>query len=353
MPARLTSRVTFANGIAAEGVRVSIFDQDAPEKHDDDLTITPGLSNREGVFSLEYDPSGYQDASMVTISVPRNPPFDWTLEEQTHIENDREDKYQPYLSFKYILNGQEITHTVGLKSGYKTYELPNPNPIRFVPTQHGWHFPNYFQGFFLPFALPMIPGLSKPGSVYGLCGGMSAGALDFFLNNHPTPPQKEVPANGTPLQQYLYKRQLDSMGTFGDTILRFHQWMGLPDDTPLGTQKLTLDEFEKKIRPRLNNFLPTPIGMLYVKWQDSHEVWLNHQVLAVRYERISASRLNIAVYDPNYPNRDDVIIEAEKVDVGGQQGMRLIQRIGAAETKKLYGIFAVPYKQAIPPDDIS
>ncbi len=352
MPVRLTARVTYANGIAAEGVSVSVFDQDAPGKHDDDLTLSPGVSDRQGIFTVEYDPSRFKDGSQVTISVPRNPPFDWTLEEQTRIEFDRDDSYQPYFRFTYQHKNNQLAHTSSLKSGFKTYVLPHELQNRFVPSQHGWHFANAFSGFFLPFALPMIPGISNPGSVYGLCGGMSAGALDLFLDNQAAPQTKEVPANGTHIQRFLFKRQLDSMGNFGETILRFHDWMGLPDDTTHGTQKLTLEEFENKIRPRLNKFLPTPIGMLYVKWSDSREVWLNHQVLAVRYERDSASRLRIFVYDPNYPNRDDIHIEAEKVDVGGSIGMRLIQRIGANESKKLYGIFAVPYRQAIPPEDI-
>jgi hypothetical protein len=352
MSARIKASVSYANGIAAEGVKISIFDRDVPGKLDDDLTLTPGISDRQGFFSLEYDPDRYQDGSQVTVTVPRNPPFDWTLENRIRIDPDRNDSYQPYLRFSYQINGKEITHTADLKSRFRTYTLPDELPTRFTPSQHGWNFPNAFSGFFLPFALPMIPGLTNPGSVYGLCGGMTAGALDMFLTNHQIPDVSKVPENGSPIQRFLFKRQLDSMGTLGETILRFSDWMGLPDDTPHGTQKLTLDEFEKKIRPRLNKFTPTPIGMLYVKWKDSHEVWLNHQVLAVRYERDSPSRLRIYIYDPNFPNRDDISIDAEKVDVGGDYGLRLVQRIGATETKKLYGIMVVPYNQVTPPQEI-
>ncbi len=128
--------------------------------------------------------------------------------------------------------------------------------------------------------------------------------------------------------------------------------MGLPDDTPLGTQKRTQDEFEK-IRTRLNRSTPVPIGLLYVKWTDSNQVWFNHQVLATGYTRDEQNRVQISIYDPNYPLRDDVRIEGERVAVGdGVFGLKIQQFIGGA-TKKLYAFFAMPYQPALPATDIS
>jgi hypothetical protein len=352
MPARLTARVTYSNGIAAQGVNVTLLDRDASGKKDDDLTITPGITNRQGVFTLEYDPARYQDSSQVSVSVPRNPPFDWTLETRTRVVMDPADLYTPYLHFSYQYNGVQTTFSADMKSGQTSYVLPEILQVRMIPSQHGWKFVNAFSGFFLPFSLPMIPGLSNPGSVYGLCGGMSAGALDMFLDNHPIPATSKVPRNGSSIQKYLYKRQMDSMGILGETILHFADWMGLPDSTPHGTQKLTLDEFENKIRPRLDAFTPTPIGMLYVKWSDTHEVWLNHQVLAIRYEQEAPGHFRIYIYDPNYPTRDDVYIDARTVDVGGDSGLSLVQCIGSTEKKKLYAIMTVPYSPLIPPANL-
>jgi hypothetical protein len=352
MSSHYSARITFANGIAAENVRVRMFDRDQPGQTDDDLTIQPGLSSPLGYFTVEYDASLARDQRLVTRTVPANPPFDWTPVSRTRLEEDPNDDFQPYLRFTYTVNGQEQSGTALMKSSKTEYHLPEVLEKQFLPSKHGFQFVNSFSGLFLPFALPTLPGIGNPTSVYGLCGGMSASALDFFLVNRTVPENQAIPQNGEPMQRFLYKRQLDSFGPLAEVIFRFIDWMGLPDDTPHGTQKRTQDEFEK-IRSRLNRFTPVPIGLLYVKWTDTNQVWQNHQVLATGYTRDDQNRIQMRIYDPNYPTRDDVIIEGERVPLGnGIIGLRCRQRIGTAE-KKLYGFFAIPYQAAIPPEDIS
>src|SRR5204863_294830 len=76
---------------------------------------------------------------------------------------------------------------------------------------------------------------------YGLCGGMSLAAADFYLANKPVPDFTKPPAQGTPLYEYMYQRQADSMGPLGVMALKFWGWMRLPDHSEKGecTQKLT------------------------------------------------------------------------------------------------------------------
>jgi hypothetical protein len=346
-----SARVIYANGIGAQGVQVQIFDRDAPGETDDDLTVTPCVSDSSGFFELEYDTARARDTHLVTRTVPANPPFDWTPVKRTTLEPDPTDDYQPYLRFTYTQNGQAHTGTAALRTSQKEYRLPAKLEKTLIPSQHAFKFVNSFSGFFLPFALPALPGLGNPDSVYGLCGGMSASTLDFFLANRAIPADTKVPENGKPIQRYLYKRQLDSLGRLGEVVFRFTDWMGLPDATPHGTQKRTQDEFEK-IRTRLNHFTPVPIGLLYVKWSDTNQVWQNHQVLALGYTRDAQQHIKMQIYDPNYPLRDDIFIEAERVPVGnGVFGLRCQQRIGGS-SKKLYAFFAMPYQPVIPPVDI-
>jgi len=340
-----TSRLFFENGAVAKNVRVSVFDRDQPGKVDDDLTIQPGLTDDQGRFTVTYDTSRYQDSTVVTLTAPRNPPSDWTLETRASVVPDAQDTFQPYLKFNYQLSGSEYTASIDLNPKKREYKLPQPLPHDFQPAQHGFQFVNRFPGLFLPFALP--PGLSQPNSIYGLCGGMSAGAADFLLAGRKIPQTSTVPTAGDPLHRYLYARQLDSLGAFGDVILRFMNWMSRPDGGPTGTQKLTLDEFEHKVRSRLNAFRPVVLGMLYVKWSDSREVWLNHQVLAHRYTRTSES-VRIEIYDPNYPKRNDVFIEAVKTP----SGFETTQYIGA-QSKKMYGFFMITHQPILPPTDLT
>lgn len=343
-----SARVTFANGVAASGVQVRLFDRDAPDGEDDDLTITPGTSDAQGFFTVEYDPSRARDVHLVRRVEPRNPPWDWTPVEREILEPDPNDTFIPYLLFQYALQDQEVKAVADLKSLHHTYVLPEVAQKPFQPSTHGFRFVNSFPGFFLPFSIPFFPE-SQSNSVYGLCGGMSAAALDFFFFNLPVPPRTQVPPTGSPLHQYLYQRQLDSFGRFGEVIRRFIEWMGLPDEGEKGTLKRTLDEFEK-IRARLNHFTPVPLGIQYVKWRDTHQVWQNHQVLALRYERPATGQIRLYIYDPNYPGRDDVFIEAHKIDVGqGKEGLRCFQRVGNERTIPLYGFFALKYQPLLPP----
>ncbi|HUM37131.1 MAG TPA: hypothetical protein PLQ85_09700, partial [Anaerolineae bacterium] len=61
MTTELQGRVLFANNKPAANVEVRVFDEDAPWRHDDDLTVTPGLSDRDGRFTVVYDPGRFLD----------------------------------------------------------------------------------------------------------------------------------------------------------------------------------------------------------------------------------------------------------------------------------------------------
>lgn len=363
MSITLSGRITFANGLPAAGVQVRLFDRDDPGQQDDDLTLSPGLTDSGGFFSLTYDPGRWRDQVTITATRPVNPPFDWTPVDVQEIIPSQSDQYQPYLSLAYTVNGQQNTLSVDLQPGQTLFTLPEkPNP-GFLPHLNGFRFPNAFSGFFLPFALPVLPFLTQTNRIYGLCGGMAAAAGDFLLAGRLPPQREDVPPNGDPLQQYLFKRQLDSFGLLGETIRRYIQNMGLPDDTPSGLFRQSLNEFENKIRPALNSGRPVPIGLQYVKWQDSQDPTQNHQVLAYRYDKPAVGSLRIFIYDPNYPKDDNVFIEAERVPVGdpgiaGGQGMltglRCRQQVPArGETKKLYGFFTIPYTPVLPPLDLA
>src|SRR5712691_10015398 len=71
----------------------------------------------------------------------------------------------------------------------------------FQPSLHGFHFDNDFIN-------RVLGGLI---TTAGRCGGMVYAATDFYFCGVPIPPDTTLPSDGTPLSDYLYNRQIDSL----------------------------------------------------------------------------------------------------------------------------------------------
>ncbi len=356
----LTARILFVNGRAAADVRVRVFDRDAPGKGDDDLTLEEGISDEHGKFTVRFEPSKYLDFKEIAIHGPLNLLFDWTQEARALRLPDLTDLYLPYLQFRYTFNDHPCVHTSSLRAFKREFRLPEISPVRFVPSRHGFQFVNRFRGYFIPFSVPSIPDLPSDTNIYGLCGGMVASSYDLLLVGRSIPQGSKAPKRASPLHQYIYRRQNDSLGFFGNQIVRFARWMALPDDGSHGIQKKTADEFEK-IRAKLDDGNPAPIGLVYVSARDTLRIWENHQVLAVAYTERDAGKLDEYIYDPNHPLRDDVTIHCERVPGGSSYlpgspprvttlfGLDCVQRVGNRKKKDVRGFFAMPYVPVEPP----
>lgn len=346
---RVRGVVRYANGFAAGGIDVSVWDLDQDPEKNDLLSTGEVLTRPDGSFEVEFDPDRYQDVKRSFSTEPRNPPSDWTLVTREYLLPDPNDHYLPFLRFKYPFQDQVRTLDILLSAWKGLAILPADLNRTFLPSRDGWHFPNLFSGYSLPFSLPALPGVNSIDSVYGLCGGMCAAALDHFLANQPLPRNRKAPETGTDLQKYLFYRQLQSFGRLGYVIGKFHSWMSLPDEQSYGTQKRSWDEFAARIRPRLNHHQPTPLGLLYVKWKHSRNISLNHQVLATALEKTSSDSWSISLYDPNYPDRDDIRLRLEKTFLSHKlAGLRIAQQIGR-QNRAVYGFFSIPYTFAPPP----
>ncbi len=354
-----SGKVLFANGLPAESVLVRIFDKDEPGKGDDDLTVEPGRSNSEGKFTVYYEPSRYLDYNTIQTQEPKNLPWDWTLVSRTRRIPDITDIYLPYLEFRYTFNGRRCVHTAMMVPFQSEFRLPEIPAFEFKPALHGFKFVNNFSGYPLPFSVPNLPQLSTVEKSYGLCGGMSSAVYDFLLAGRSIPDDMTAPKQGSILHHYLYRRQVDTFGAFGEYIAKFAQWMVLPDDTILGTQKRTYDEFEE-IRAKLDDGNAVVLGLVYVSGSDNLAIWKNHQVLAYGYSEISATTIDINIYDPNYPENDDVVIRVERVPVGTTfvpgvpprkrtvLGFSCMENV-ANFNKSIRGFFAMPYVPVEPP----
>ncbi|MCP5095836.1 MAG: hypothetical protein GY943_09805, partial [Chloroflexi bacterium] len=284
---------------------------------DDDLTVIAGESGQDGLFTITYVP-------------------------------DRElnfaDIYLPYLEFAYEWNGRSQTHRNYVQPFERIYQLPEMPPLKFIPTEHGFQFVNRFPGYWLPFSVPTIPDIPSVSNIYGLCGGMSATSYDFALAGMKIPTRKRRPGRITPLHQYLHRRQVDSLGMLGKQVVRFIRWMGLPDEA---VQLRTAEEV-KKLKPRLDAGIPTPIGLVYISSKETWEIWQNHQVLAVNYTEENGV-LTIQIYEPNYPRRNDVYVQCRKDSRGGLHSVQIIGK----KQKHVRGFFAMPYDPVMPPKELA
>ncbi len=180
---------------------------------------------------------------------------------------------------------------------------------------------------------------------------MTSAVYDFFLAGRPISPRKDAPSKKTELYKYLYKRQLDTFGAFGKYIVQFVKWMSVPDDTMHGTWKRTYDEFTR-IRGLLDDENPVLLGLVYVSWRDTLSLWQNHQVMAYGYTEVSDTVFHIHVYDPNFPEQDQMVIRAERVLVAGgsAHGLKCThQQLDGAFSKNVRGFFTMPYTPVTPP----
>ncbi len=356
MASELSGKVSYANGLAAPGVAVRVFDKDAPGNGDDDLTVTPGRTDQRGAFTVVYDPGRFQDFASIPLLGLHHPAASGETSGGIRFP-DLTDIYLPYLQFSYSYNGETCSHTTQLALFQDHYMLPEAAPVHFKPSQDSFRFLNNFTGFMLPFSVPLIPpSVPKP---YGLCGGMSAAAYDFLLAGRRVPQVETPPANGTNLQRYLFRRAIDSFA-MGESIVQFARWMALPDDGPNGTYTLTMNEYQQ-IRGLLDNQRLVPLGLIYHKGKNAQEIiqniWNNHQVLAYGYTENTDGSIDVHIYDPNEPMNDNVALHATKVpegqtSAGTLYGLSTIEKgkkVTGPADPPVYGFFRMPYQPVEPP----
>lgn len=214
-------------------------------------------------------------------------------------------------------------------------ERPAPRFHDFRPSVNGFHFRNGFQG--------QVVGTGE--SAYGLCGGMSFAAADYFLAGRPIPTDVRAPADGSPLFKYIYARQAASFGALGAMGLKYVEWMRLPDDAPAGeasTHARTLAELPH-ITAKLSRGEPVVLGLVLTSVAQGGKAWDNHQVLALSAAEPSPGRTDIRIYDSNFPDRDDIVISVSR------EPMEIRQVIPGRGYIPIRGLFRMAYVPATPP----
>lgn len=233
----------------------------------------------------------------------------------------------------------------------------------FLPSRHGFAFVNSFTGDPLPEMLQetaiarlarqqgAAAGLDVP-TRFGLCGGMSAAAADFFRAGRSVPGDKMPPREGDRLYAYLKQRNLDSLGA-GLMAIRFIEWMNLPESADGDCTRARTAEEMNTIDAILKRHGLAPIGLVYVD-SKTGTPWENHQVLAYRMERGETNAV-VHIYDPNFPRDDNARLEIQlTTDDAGRALAAVVQKTTrwGTNSRHVRGVFAMPYASRVPPPEL-
>jgi hypothetical protein len=353
-----SGQISWANGVPVPGVEVKLFEPENSQGVGNELTQQPGVSLADGTFTLQIKDSPLIDSTLITELKPLSSLFDRIQTGDLSLGSDP----RPLIQFTYPLKGHAVQILVPFRKLHRAYQLPQNPPVDFLPSRDGFNFLNFFKPFNAPITLPAWADVNRiPGS-YGLCGGMSSAAYDFRLAraNNPNAPDirkySVVPNTGTLLHRYLLRRSIDTFGTVGIKIAQVGEWTLLPDSGLAGIQKLTLDGLSA-IRQKLEDGQCVVLSLIYEQASDIKEVvskiWLNHQVLAYEFVQKSPDSFEIKIYDSNHPNRDDVVVDTQQVQVGSsnsQSAFGLVSRevIPGDSDKVVRGFFTMDYYPIYP-----
>ena len=180
----------------------------------------------------------------------------------------------------------------------------------FTAQRDGFHFGNYFVN-----VIANLPGVGQI-STYGRCGGMSYLALDHYFARMPMPQVRTrdfgqthgVPADGHPLADYLYQRQLDSFMTL--SAVKFVAW-SLASDKPSwfskGVSRMTHEDEFAKLKASIDRGVPLTLGLITAR--DLAHLGSNHQVVAYGYDETPAAK-TVYIYDVNYADYELALVAA-------------------------------------------
>ncbi len=251
---------------------------------------------------------------------------------------------------------------------------------------HGFKFRNAFKGSPLPVSLGKLDSALGVPQHYGLCGGMSAAAADLFLARRNVPSDIDVPAKGTELYGYIYRRQVDSLDDGLQQAAKFAAWMGAPDAGPIGTRAMSMSAIHE-LHLAVAKGKPVMLGLVLTSREAKGKLWENHQVMAYDMHegdrRADAARnrdsnarpssgtppvpeaiaWSVLIYDPNFPGIDDARLDMRLtleavVRVPAMPGVPgvLIPVLGIETTRRasgrrdtpVRGVFVMPYTPADP-----
>jgi len=176
----------------------------------------------------------------------------------------------------------------------------------FRPSVNGLHFANRWEPgptVRLGFIDPRLVGVGDAKA--GLCGGMAWFVRERFAAGQPIPTDVTAPANGSPLFKSIVRRQIMSLDWLR-VPLRFWRAASM---RPESLVRRTLESELPRIRADIDAGRLAMIGLIRHHGWNPMQLDRDHQVLAYAYETDDPTgATTIHLYDPNWPDRDDVAL---------------------------------------------
>lgn len=205
----------------------------------------------------------------------------------------------------------------------------------FLPSQSGLRFANRWPPN--PARVITIGPLRVPigDTGRGLCGGMAFVARDRFERGTGAPLDAVPPEPGMPLFKEIVDRQFDSFGALLWVPFRF--WLA-SIGSQAGRDRSTVRDAWPAIKRSIDAGRPPMVGLVRRAGWNPLAVDFGHQVVAYRYDE-SPDSVEIGIYDPNHPGRDDVRLAIERTPDG---------RYAVAQStgEPLLGLLALPFDRA-------
>ncbi len=155
----------------------------------------------------------------------------------------------------------------------------------------------------------------------GCAAGMSWFVRERFMRGLPVPTDVTAPANGSPLFRVIVRNQIQSLDWLR-APLRFWRFAGLGRES---LARRTLDHEWPRIRAAIDAGHLPMVGLIrHHGWNPFH-LTKDHQVLAHAYETAGPTGpTTIRLYDPNWPNRDDVTLTLDSTGFRQSTGEPLL-----------------------------
>jgi len=211
----------------------------------------------------------------------------------------------------------------------------------FLPSANGFHFANAWPSGPTVRLGPIDPRIVGVGDAAdGLCGGMVYTVGDLHAAGVPVPADRQPFANGSRAFNAIVRRQVESL-VWLTVPARFWTRMALGGSLGGDRARATFEREWPKARALLDAGSPAMVGLIRVSSANPFDLTRNHQVMAWGYAE-DGRGVTLRLYDPNWPDRDDVTITLDLDPALRPTGL------GQSTGEPLLGWFVLPYSPEDP-----